>query len=316
MISAAISRAAHEQRLTTVDHLEELRARLILCLAVLAACFGVCMWQNHALLKLINAPLASQTQKQAREGHGPLGASYRAQIGAREVAVEVASGLSALQRDPNAPAVTRATLAKVDRRLHTEARRLSRPPEGQKPVTLGIGEPFTTTLGVCLLFAFILALPVILYELYAFLIPALTPQQRRGTMPVLMAVPLLFLVGVAFGYLIVLPHAIHFLANFNSSQFNTLVQAGTYYHFAAITLLAMGVIFQVPVGVIALTRAGVVSVTTLRKGRRYAIVCCAAVAALLPGDAITLVLETVPLYLLYEASLLIAGFTELSSARS
>jgi sec-independent protein translocase protein TatC len=78
----------------------------------------------------------------------------------------------------------------------------------------------------------------------------------------------------------------------------------------------MGIVFQVPVGVIALTRSGVVSASALRKGRRYAIAACAAIAALLPGDAITLVLETVPLYLLFELSVLIAGTIERLDARA
>ncbi|MHB1469695.1 MAG: twin-arginine translocase subunit TatC [Solirubrobacteraceae bacterium] len=315
-VAAAIGRAAHDEQLSLVSHLEELRARIIVCLAVLGVAFGLCMWQNHTLLRIVNAPLAGQTERQVKEGHGPLGASYAAQVGAREVAKDLAAGFGALDRPGSgvSPA-TKAALAGVAGKLRSAEKRLSAPPEGEKPVTLGIGEPFTTTISVSMLFAFILALPVILYEIYAFFVPALTPEQRRGTRPMLLAVPALFVIGVGFGYVVVLPRAIHFLANFNSGQFNTLVQASTYYHFVGVTLLAMGVIFQVPVGVLALTRSGVVSATTLRKGRRYAIAACAAVAALLPGDAMTLVLETVPLYLLFELSVLIASVIERLEAR-
>jgi len=96
--------------------------------------------------------------------------------------------------------------------------------------------------------------------------------------------------------------------NFNSSEFNIIVQANPYYQFAATVLLAMGLVFQVPVVILGATRAGIVTPKQLRKGRRYAIVACAAVAAFLPGDAITLILETVPLYILYEASILVASF--------
>jgi Sec-independent protein secretion pathway component TatC len=100
--------------------------------------------------------------------------------------------------------------------------------------------------------------------------------------------------------------------NFNSSQFNVLVQASQFYRFAATVLVAMGLIFQVPVAILAATRVGIVTPRQLRKNRRYAIVVCAAVAAFLPGDAITLVLETVPLYVLYEASILLASIIDRS----
>ena len=126
--------------------------------------------------------------------------------------------------------------------------------------------------------------------------------------PLLVAVPFLFATGVVFGYFVVLPAAVRFLVNFNSSEFNIIVQADPYYQFAATVLLAMGLVFQVPVVILGATRAGIVTPKQLRKGRRYAIVACAAVAAFLPGDAITLILETVPLYILYEASILLASF--------
>src|SRR4029077_7381038 len=99
----------------------------------------------------------------------------------------------------------------------------------------------------------------------------------------------------------------HFFVNFNASEFNVLVQASQFYRFAATILLAMGLVFQVPVVLLAVTRVGLVTVEQLRKSRRYALVACAAVAAFLPGDAITLLLETIPLYLLYEASILVAS---------
>ena len=159
---------------------------------------------------------------------------------------------------------------------------------------------------MALIFAFILALPIILYELYGFLLPAFSPDQQRIATSLMLAVPLLFVAGVTFGYLVVLPAALRFFQNFNSGEFNVLVQANQYYHFAAVTLLAMGLVFQVPVGMLAATRAGVVTPRRLRHNRRYAILACGAVAAFLPGDAITLVLETVPLYLLFEVSLLLA----------
>jgi sec-independent protein translocase protein TatC len=301
----------HEDRLSFVDHLEELRTRLIISLAALAVAFGFCMWQNHALLSFINKPLAHQTQKQVKAGNGPLGATYTVQQSARTVATQLQIVVHALQRPGSgASPQTRASLQGVSPELHKAIARLSKAPEGDKPVTLGIGEPFTTTLGVALIFAFILALPVILYELYGFLLPAFNPEQKRIATPLMLAIPFLFVIGVTFGYLVVLPAAVRFFQNFNSGQFNVLVQANQYYHFAAVILLAMGLVFQVPVGILAATRSGVVTPTQLRRNRRYAILACGAVAAFLPGDAITLLLETVPLYLLFESSLLLATLIE------
>ena len=147
-------------------------------------------------------------------------------------------------------------------------------------------------------------------RLYGFLLPAFSPEQRRVATPLMLAIPFLFVAGVLFGYFVVLPAAVRFFQNFNSGEFNVLVQASQYYHFAAVVLLAMGLVFQVPVGVLAATRAGIVTTEQLRHNRRYAILACGAVAAFLPGDAITLLLETVPLYLLFELSVLIAGIID------
>ena len=310
-MAIAAARIGHEDRLNVVGHLEELRARLIISLAALTIAFGFCMWQNHALLSIINKPLAHQTQKQVRAGHGPLGATYSVQQSARIVATQLQLVVGTLQRPGSgASAKTRNSLAGVSPALDTAIAGLSRPPEGDKPVTLGIGEPFSTTIGVALIFAFILALPVILYELYAFLLPAFSPEQQRVANSLVLAIPLLFVAGVAFGYFVVLPAAVRFFQNFNSGQFNVLVQANQYYHFVAVILLAMGLVFQVPVAILAATRSGVVTPGQLRRNRRYAILACGAVAAFLPGDAVTLLLETVPLYLLFEVSLLLATVAE------
>jgi sec-independent protein translocase protein TatC len=173
-------------------------------------------------------------------------------------------------------------------------------------VTLGIGEPFTTTVTVSVIFALILSFPVLLLQAYGFLMPAFDQRQRRQMRPLILAIPGLFIAGVLFGYLVVLPAAVHFFQNFNSGQFNVLVQASQYYKFAATTILAMGLLFQVPVGIMAITRAGVITPRQLRHNRRYAVGACALIAAVLPGDAITMLLETVPLYLLFEGGVLLA----------
>ncbi len=307
-MAGAIRTIGHEDRLTLVDHLEELRTRLIVCGAVLAVVFGVCLWQNHALLEIINKPLKHQTQKQVAKGQGTVGQAVLAQQSVLKVSRDTQSALAVLARaDSGLSSQARAQLPPLIAQLKLATAKIPRKPVGDNPVTLGIGEPFTTTITVTLYFALIIALPVILFELYGFVLPALKPNERRAALPLLAAVPFLFAAGVAFGYFVVLPAAVRFFVNFNAGQFNVLVQAGPYYSFVATILLAMGLVFQVPVVIVGATRIGLVTPKQLRHSRRYALVACAAVAALLPGDAITLLLETIPLYLLFEASILMAS---------
>jgi sec-independent protein translocase protein TatC len=307
-MASAIRTIGHEDRLSLVDHLEELRTRLIVSVAVLTVAFGICLWQNHALLRVINKPLQAQTTKQVAKGQTTVGQAVLAQRGLLGLAASTQTALGVLVKPGSGiSAGARAQLTPLIKELKADVAKIPRHAVGDNPATLGIGEPFTTTITVTLYFALIVSLPVILFELYGFILPAMEPHERRIAMPLLIAVPFLFATGVAFGYFVVLPAAIHFFVNFNASEFNTLVQANPYYSFAATILLAMGLVFQVPVAIIGATRLGVVTPKQLRKGRRYAVVACAAVAAFLPGDVITLVLETVPLYLLYEVSILIAA---------
>jgi sec-independent protein translocase protein TatC len=306
-----IGQIGHDERLSLVGHLDELRTRLILSLLVVVAAFAVCMWQNNALLGVINAPLSHETQKQVLEGNGPLGSTYQVQEGARTVAQQLATIVNTLAKpDSGVSKETRASLAATEPKLEGAIETLSAPPQGNKPVTLGIGEPFTTTLTIALLFALILSLPFLLYQAYAFILPAMSPDVRGVTKPLMLAIPFLFVVGVTFGYFVVLPASVRFFQNFNGDQFNVLVQASQYYRFAAVILIAMGLVFQVPVGVLAVTRAGIVTTKQLAENRRYAVLACGGVAAFLPGDLITMLLEVVPLYLLFEASLLLARVLE------
>jgi sec-independent protein translocase protein TatC len=305
----------HDAKLSVVDHLEELRTRLIVSMLAVAVAFGICFWQNHELLNLINGPLAHNTQQQVRDGRGPLGAIYSVQKSARDVAEQLGTVVTLLSAQKQAPAVG-AALGRVQRSLQRDVTQLSAAPTGDRPVTLGISEPFTTTVTVTAMFALILSLPVLLLQAYGFFMPAFDPAQQRRMLPVTFAIPLLFVAGVTFGYFVVLPAALHFFQNFNSSEFNVLVQANQYYKFAATTLLAMGLLFQVPIAIIAVTRGGLVTPKQLQRNRRYAVLACGLVAAVLPGDAITMLLETVPLYLLFELSVVVASILERRSARN
>jgi sec-independent protein translocase protein TatC len=315
-MATAIRPIGHEDRLSLVEHLDELRTRLIISGIVLAIVFGACLWQNHELLHLLNKPLQTQTKKQIAKGEGTVGQAVLAQQGVLKLSGDTQAALEALQRPGSGlSTAARAKLPALIAAMKADVAKIPRKPIGDNPVTLGVGEPFTTTITVSLLFALVISLPLILYELYGFIVPALSPDEKRAAKPLLMAVPFLFAAGVLFGYFVVLPAAVRFFVNFNAGEFNVLVQASQFYKFAATVLLAMGLVFQVPVVILGVTRIGLVTVRQLRRSRRYAIVACAAVAAFLPGDAITLVLETIPLYVLYEASILVAALVERRAAR-
>jgi sec-independent protein translocase protein TatC len=176
-----------------------------------------------------------------------------------------------------------------------------------KPTTFSPIEPFSTSIIVSLWAALLLALPVVFWQLWAFLAPAFQEHRQRSVIALVSFATLLGVGGLAFGYFVVLPAAIKFLLNFNSDQFHIQVRASEYYGFATLTLLAMGLVFQVPMGILAVTRLGIVSVEQLRKNRRYAYLILAIVAMALPGtDPVTMLVELVPLLLLYELSIVLA----------
>jgi sec-independent protein translocase protein TatC len=171
-----------------------------------------------------------------------------------------------------------------------------------------VTEPFLTTVTVSAYAGLALSLPVILYQLYAFVLPAFAPHERRVALPILLMVPVLFAGGIAFGYFIVLDRAVDFLLNFNDEQFNIQVRARDYYSFVAFMLVAMGLMFQVPMGILAVTRLGIVTPQQLREWRRYAYFVIVVVAALLPTvDPVSLALEIVPLAILFELSIVLAS---------
>jgi sec-independent protein translocase protein TatC len=164
-----------------------------------------------------------------------------------------------------------------------------------------------TTLTVVLYASILIALPFILYQIYAFVLPALSPHEKRTMVPLLVLVPVLFIAGVVFAYLVVIPAAIKFLLNFNDDQFSVQIRAREYYGFVGMTLASVGLLFQIPVGILAITRLGVITPQQLAKNRRYAILVCAILAMLLPGtDPVTMLISMAPLVLLFELSLLLA----------
>jgi sec-independent protein translocase protein TatC len=235
---ARMKAVRHEDRLTLVEHLDELRTRLIVSIVVFAVALALCFWQNHLLLDIAKAPL---------------------------------------------------------------------PDNRDRLLTFGVTEPFTTTLTVSVYAALILSMPIILYQLYAYVLPAFSAGERRVVTPLLFIIPLLFLAGIVFAYFVVMPAATKFLLNFNDDQFNVQVRARDYYSFFLTTLLAVGIIFQVPVGILAVTRLGIVTPEQLSHNRRYAYLIISIVAAALPGvDPVTMLIEMVPLIALYELSIVLA----------
>jgi sec-independent protein translocase protein TatC len=229
---------SHEDRLTLVEHLEELRARIFVCIAAFGVALALCLWQNQLLLEIASGPL---------------------------------------------PAAHRELL------------------------TFGVTEPFTTTLTVATYGAIVLSLPVLLYQAYAYVLPAFSDAERRVALLVMLLAPVLFAAGVAFAYFVVMPAAVKFLLGFNESQFNVQVRARDYYSFFSTAMLAGGLVFQLPLAILTLTRLGIVSVAQLGENRRYAYLAIAVLAAALPGiDPVSMLIEMVPLLALYELSILLA----------
>jgi sec-independent protein translocase protein TatC len=235
---ARVRAVSHEDRLTIVEHLDELRFRIIVSLVVFGVALALCFWQNHLLLEIASGPLPV--------GH-------------------------------------------------------------EKLLTFGVTEPFTTTLTVSTYGALILSMPFWLYQVYAYVLPAFSNSEKRSVLPLMIAAPILFLIGVAFAYFVVMPAAVKFLLNFNDSQFNVQVRARDYYSFFSTTMLAGGIVFELPLAILAVTRLGIVRVEQLRSNRRYAYLLIAVLAASLPGvDPISMLIEMVPLLLLYELSIVLA----------
>jgi sec-independent protein translocase protein TatC len=244
---ARIRAVSHDDRLTLVEHLDELRTRIIICLVVFGVALALCFWQNHLLLEIASAPL---------------------------------------------------------------------PDDRERLLTFGVTEPFTTTVTVVVYGALLLALPVLIYQLYAYVLPAFSRSERRLVLPFLVLAPLLFLAGVGFAYFVVMPLAVEFLLGFNESEFNVQVRARDYYSFFSTMMLAGGLIFQLPLALIATTRMGIIEVDQLAANRRYAYLAIAVLAAALPGvDPISMLIEMVPLLALYELSIVLARAFDRLSAR-
>ncbi len=235
-----LKRAGREEQLSVVDHLDELRNRLIVSVVALLVAFGPAYGFHEQLIEFLEKPLPQRFED---------------------------TGL----------------------------------------ITLSPTEPFFTTLKVCFWTAIILAVPVWLYQVYAFVIPAVQDQSRRRMLMIVAGASSLFLAGVAFGYYVVLPVALDFLLNFGDGTFQTEVRAGEYFAFVTTLMFASGLMFEVPVAMLALARIGVVTAEVYIKQWRIALVLIAALAAILPGgDPFSMLLLMIPQVVLYGLGILLA----------
>ena len=314
MARAALRPVGYDERLSLVEHLDELRTRLIICVAAFLVCFGVAFWQNDTLLDVMNRPLEKTAFQSGSQDPFERSANYQQKQ--KALYLKQAAAYAALAADDGLKADTRAMFAELAR----DARATAEATPGlsaKRPVTLGVGEPFTATFKVAAYAALLLAMPLLLYQAYAFVLPAFSPREREVALPLLLGVPFLFIGGVVFAYYMVLPPAINFLQNFNDDSYDILLQARDFYSFEILVLIAMGALFQIPVGILAATRLGVITPQQLRKGRRYAIVIIAIIAALLPGqDPVTMLILAAPLWVLYEGSILFASLLDRRAARA
>jgi sec-independent protein translocase protein TatC len=314
-MATALKPIGHEDRLSLVEHLDELRTRVIICVLAFSVAFGICLWQNHEVLHIMNRSLEQATaHKKGSKDPFEQSATFDATLKAFAQSEQALS--NALAHEEGVSQATRAVAAANARRAAAAVRAAPKF-QGRRPVTLGVGEPFTATVKVAAWAALLLSLPILLYQAYAFVLPAFSPRERQVALPMMLLIPFLFIAGVVFAYFMVLPNAIRFLQNFNDDSFDILLQARDYYSFSIMVLAAMGLCFQVPIGIIAVTRVGIVSTRQLRKGRRYAILVIAVVAMLLPGqDPVTMLSLMVPLIVLYEGSILLCILLDRRAARA
>lgn len=188
---------------------------------------------------------------------------------------------------------------------------------GQHLVYTHPTDPFSIVMKAAFIIGIVIALPVILYQIWAFLSPALYGHEKRVVIPVLVGAVLLFVMGALIAYFAILPLTLRFLYSFQSATLTPMITATGYYGFAISMALALGAAFELPIVIIALTALGIVRPDMLARWRRHAFVTCLVGAAFLsPGDFLgTTIVMTVPLYVLYEFSIVCSGFVHRRKTR-
>ncbi len=186
------------------------------------------------------------------------------------------------------------------------------PESATRITTFSPAEPFMVSLKVWVVGGLILAAPILIWQLWAFLAPAFTEGEKRYFYPVVFASSLLFFAGVALGYFLVLPRGLDFLLTFSAGFFNVQLRASDYFTFMALFILAFGVVFELPVILVLLAKVGVIDDRFLRKNRRWAVLVMALAAAVITPsqDAFSMLAMFLPLYVLYEVSIVLARLVQ------
>jgi sec-independent protein translocase protein TatC len=238
-------RVTPDEQIDLVDHLDELRSRIIIVLAVLAVAMSVLFWKSGEILHFLSQPIRDQI------------------------------------------------------------------PHWDGFLVLSPLDQIMTSISIAIYGALIITLPVLTYQIYAFILPAFPEEHHKHIKPMVWSVPILFLLGVVFAWYLVVPPAFDFLINFNQDQFNVQLRAKEYIQFVLLTLLAMGIVFEMPMVMMTLGRLGIVSSAMMKRHWRISIVALAVLAMLLPGvDPISYIVEFIPLLVLYGLSYFLVKLVE------
>jgi len=184
-------------------------------------------------------------------------------------------------------------------------------PAGSHMIAVEVAAPFFVPIKVTMFVSLVIALPFVLYQIWAFIAPGLYSHEKKFAIPLVATSTVLFLIGMAFAYFIVFPVVFHFVATFTPEgvEMNTDIQK--YFDFVLALFLAFGLAFETPIAVVILTKMGIVSLKKLKESRPYVIVGAFVIAAIFtPPDVVSQLLLAFPIWLLFELGLLISGFIE------
>ncbi|MEK9652592.1 MAG: twin-arginine translocase subunit TatC, partial [Betaproteobacteria bacterium] len=184
-------------------------------------------------------------------------------------------------------------------------------PAGSHMIAVEVAAPFFVPIKVTMFVSLVIALPFVLYQIWAFIAPGLYSHEKKFAIPLVATSTVLFLIGMAFAYFIVFPVVFHFVATFTPEgvEMNTDIQK--YFDFVLALFLAFGLAFETPIAVVILTKMGIVSLKKLKESRPYVIVGAFVIAAIFtPPDVVSQLLLAFPIWLLFELGLIISGFIE------
>ena len=190
-------------------------------------------------------------------------------------------------------------------------------PEGTRMIATGVITPFMVPVKVTLLTAFVVALPVVLYQAWAFVAPGLYHHEKRLAMPLIASSTLLFLLGMAFSYFVVFRTVFHFIAGFAPESITPAPDIEAYLGFVMTMFIAFGITFEVPIAVVLLVKTGITTVEKLKEIRGYVIVGAFVIAAIVtPPDVVSQFMLAVPLCLLYEVGIIVSRFLKKREAEA